>query len=126
MFVTLVAYLGRDGYRDNNGTPVGFLDALYYSTVSITTTGYGDITPVTDGARLATTLLITPARILFLIILVGTTIEVLAERTRTAVRERDLEERLEGPHHRHRVRHQGPRGGRDAARARHRARRRSS
>ena len=88
VFVTLVAYLGRDGYRDLNGTPVGFLDALYYSTVSITTTGYGDITPVTDEARLVTTVLITPARILFLIILVGTTIEVLAERTRTAVRER--------------------------------------
>jgi voltage-gated potassium channel len=88
VFVTLVAYLGRDGYRDLNNTPVGFLDALYYSTVSITTTGYGDITPVTDEARLVTTVLITPARILFLIILVGTTIEVLAERTRTAVRER--------------------------------------
>ena len=87
-FVTLVAYLGRDGYRDNNETPVGFFDALYYATVSITTTGYGDITPVTDGTRLATTLLVTPARIIFLIILVGTTIEVLAERTRTAVRER--------------------------------------
>ncbi len=87
-FVTLVAYVGRDGYRDNNETPVGFLDALYYATVSITTTGYGDITPVTDGARLATTLLVTPARIVFLIILVGTTIEVLAERTRTAFRER--------------------------------------
>ena len=87
-FVTLVAYLGRDGYRDNNNTPVGLLDALYYSTVSITTTGYGDITPVTQGTRLATTLLVTPARIVFLIILVGTTIEVLAERTRTAVRER--------------------------------------
>ena len=55
IFVTLVAYLGRDGYRDLNGTPVGFLDALYYSTVSITTTGYGDITPVTDEARLVTT-----------------------------------------------------------------------
>jgi voltage-gated potassium channel len=88
LFVTLVAYLGRDGYRDSNGTPVGFLDSLYYATVSITTTGYGDVIPVTDGARLATTLLVTPARIVFLIILVGTTIEVLAARTRTAVRER--------------------------------------
>jgi voltage-gated potassium channel len=96
VFVTLVAYLGRSGYRDLNETPVGFLDALYYSTVSITTTGYGDITPVTDEARLVTTVLITPARILFLIILVGTTIEVLAERTRTAVRERIWRSGLNG------------------------------
>jgi voltage-gated potassium channel len=88
LFVTLVSYLGRDGYRDSAGGEVGLLDALYYATVSITTTGYGDITPATDGTRLATTLLVTPARIVFLIILVGTTIEVLAERTRTAVRER--------------------------------------
>lgn len=89
VFVTLVAYLGRDGYRDQTaGDGVSLLDALYYATVSITTTGYGDIVPVTDGARLATTLLVTPARIVFLIILVGTTIEVLTERTRDAVRER--------------------------------------
>jgi voltage-gated potassium channel len=88
MFVTVVAYLGRDGYRDVDDSPVTFLDALYYSTVSITTTGYGDITPVTDEARLVTTVLVTPARIIFLIILIGTTIEVLTERTRAAVRER--------------------------------------
>ncbi len=87
-FVTLVAYIGREGYRDAAGGTIGLLDALYYATVSITTTGYGDIAPVSDGARLATTLLVTPARIVFLIILVGTTIEVLTERTRLAVRER--------------------------------------
>ena len=88
VFVTLVAYLGRDGYRDAAGGTIGLLDAVYYATVSITTTGYGDIAPVTDGARLATTVLVTPARIVFLIILVGTTIEVLTESTRLAVRER--------------------------------------
>jgi voltage-gated potassium channel len=93
-FVTLVAFFGREGYHDAAGGTISLLDALYYATVSITTTGYGDITPITEGSRLATTLLITPARIVFLIILVGTTIEVLTESTRLAVRERLWRQRL--------------------------------
>lgn len=87
-FVALLVYADRGGYRDAAGGEIGLLDAFYYATVSITTTGYGDIAPVTDGARLITTVLVTPARVLFLIILVGTTLEILAERTRTAIRER--------------------------------------
>jgi voltage-gated potassium channel len=86
--VALVAYLGRDGYRDSADGSVGLLDAVYYATVSITTTGYGDIVPVSDGARLVTTVVVTPARVLFLIILVGTTLELLAERYRESYRQR--------------------------------------
>ncbi len=83
VFVALVAYVDRDGYADADGSSVSLLDAFYYSTVSVTTTGYGDVRPESESARLLTTLLVTPARILFLIILVGTTLEVLAENTRT-------------------------------------------
>jgi voltage-gated potassium channel len=54
--------------------------------VSITTTGYGDVRPVSDEARLLTTVLVTPARVLFLILLVGTTLEILAQRSRDAYR----------------------------------------
>ena len=86
LFVALLAYLGRDGYHDDSGTEIGMLDAIYYATVSITTTGYGDIRPESDAARLVTTVLVTPARVLFLILLVGTTLELLAERTRAAYR----------------------------------------
>jgi voltage-gated potassium channel Kch len=85
-FVALLTYIGRDGYVDPEDDAVSLLDAFYYSTVSITTTGYGDIRPVTDETRLATTLLVTPARILFLILLVGTTVEILAQRSRDAYR----------------------------------------
>jgi len=86
VFVALVTYLGRDGYFDPEDDSISVLDAFYYSTVSITTTGYGDIRPVSDEARLLTTVLVTPARILFLILLVGTTLEILAERSRHAIR----------------------------------------
>ncbi len=85
VFVALLAWLGG-GYEDPEGGDLSLLDAFYYASVSVTTTGYGDIVPVTDGARLVTTLLVTPARVLFLILLVGTTLEVLAESTRTAYR----------------------------------------
>lgn len=94
LFVALVAYLDRDGYEDSAGGGVDLLEALYYATVSITTTGYGDIVPVTDGSRLLTTFLVTPARVLFLILLVGTTLELLAERTREAYELRRWRARL--------------------------------
>ncbi len=88
VFVALVVRLGRDGYVDITGDDISFLDALYYASVTVTTTGYGDITAVSSGARLATVLLITPARILFLILVVSTTVEVLTDQTRTLIRKR--------------------------------------
>ncbi|MDP3712209.1 MAG: potassium channel family protein [Mycobacteriales bacterium] len=85
--VAVFVWLDGDGYRDVNEDGVSFLDALYYSTVSLSTTGYGDITPASDTARLLNVLVITPMRILFLIVLVGTTVEVLTERTRDQIRQ---------------------------------------
>ncbi|KAA2263852.1 potassium channel family protein [Solihabitans fulvus] len=82
----LAVYLDRAGYRDNNGDGMSLLDCVYYATVSLSTTGYGDIVPVTASARLVNVLVITPLRVLFLIVLVGTTLEVLTERSRQAFR----------------------------------------
>ncbi|MFE2170423.1 potassium channel family protein [Streptomyces sp. NPDC059447] len=78
----LIVWLDRGGYHDNANETVDFLDCVYYATVTLSTTGYGDIVPYSDSARLINILLITPLRVLFLIILVGTTLEVLTERTR--------------------------------------------
>jgi voltage-gated potassium channel len=86
--VSIITYIDREGFRDSSGDPIDWLDALYFGAVSVTSTGYGDITPVTDGARLVNVLVVMPAGVLFLVILVSTTLEVLAERTRTAYREK--------------------------------------
>jgi voltage-gated potassium channel len=82
----VLVYVQRRGYHDAAGGTLSFLDALYYATVTLSTTGYGDIVPYSDGARLTNTFLVTPLRIIFLIILVGTTLEVLAERTKEQFR----------------------------------------
>jgi voltage-gated potassium channel len=85
---TVIVYLGRYGYRDaaHPGQPLSFLASAYYSAVALSTTGYGDIVPVTATARLVNTLVITPIRVIFLIVLIGTTLEVLTERTRRSWR----------------------------------------
>ena len=85
--VATIVWLDGDGYRDGDATGLSFLDAVYYATVTLSTTGYGDITPLSEQARLVNVLVITPLRILFLIILVGTTLEVLTQRSREQLRQ---------------------------------------
>jgi voltage-gated potassium channel len=84
LFAVITVYLGRDGYTDVRGMPLSFLDCVYFATVSLTTTGYGDVTPYSEFARLINIVIITPLRILFLVVLVGTTLQVLTERSRQA------------------------------------------
>lgn len=84
----LIVWLDRDGYRDGTD-PTGrlsFVDVVYYTTVTLSTTGYGDISPVTQEARLVNALVITPLRVAFLVLLIGTTIEVLASQGREMFR----------------------------------------
>ncbi|MFG1610068.1 potassium channel family protein [Actinoplanes sp. NPDC049265] len=86
LIAVAIIYTDRDGYRDVNEDGLTLLDCFYYAVVSLSTTGYGDITPATQHARLINVLVITPARVLFLIILVGTTLEVLTEQYRKGLR----------------------------------------
>ena len=84
----LLVYFDADGYHDN-GDPKGvvdFSDAIYYTTVTLSTTGYGDIAPVSEQARLINAFVITPLRIAFLVLLIGTTLEVLASQGREMFR----------------------------------------
>lgn len=80
----LIVYFDRNGYRDVQDNQLSFLDCLYYATVSLSTTGYGDITPFTPSARLINVLVITPLRVAFLIVLIGTTVETLTTQSRQA------------------------------------------
>lgn len=84
----LLVYFDREGYQDGNdpSNTISWIDAIYYTTVTLSTTGYGDIAPVSDQARLVNAFVITPARIAFLVLLIGTTLEVLASQGREMFR----------------------------------------
>ena len=69
----LVVWFDRGGYTGGGGAngELTLIDCFYYATVSLSTTGYGDITPITQQARLINTIVVTPLRLVFLILLVG-------------------------------------------------------
>jgi voltage-gated potassium channel len=64
-------WLDRDGLRDNADGHVSFLDVVYFTTITVTTVGYGDIVPVTDTARMFDTFVVTPIRIFVFLIFLG-------------------------------------------------------
>lgn len=78
--VLAVLWLDRGGLRDNQDQQVSFIDLIYFTFVTITTVGYGDIVPVTDRARLIDAIFVTPARLLFIMLFVGTAYELVIAR----------------------------------------------
>lgn len=64
-------WLDRDGLRDNADGAVSFLDVVYFTTITVTTVGYGDIVPVSTTARMFDTFVVTPIRIFVFLIFLG-------------------------------------------------------
>jgi voltage-gated potassium channel len=84
----LIVYVDRGGYTDSNDPTgrINLVDSIYYTTVTLSTTGYGDIAPVASHARLINAFVVTPLRIAFLVLLIGTTLEVAATQGRRLLR----------------------------------------
>ena len=76
-----VHWFDREGLRDNYDGHVSFTDVIYFTMISITTTGYGDIAPVADRARLFDALIVTPIRVFVILLFVGTAYSFVFRRT---------------------------------------------
>jgi voltage-gated potassium channel len=92
--VILVFWLDRDELRDAADGHVSFTDVVYFTFVTITTVGYGDIVPVGDRARLIDALLVTPVRLFVLFIFIGTAYELVIQRIIEDMRMNALQESL--------------------------------
>ena len=94
--VIMVHWSDRAGLNDVHDGQVSFLDVVYFTMISITTTGFGDIAPVSDRARLIEAVLVTPIRLAVITIFVGTAYNFIIKRSWETWRMKRIQERLEG------------------------------
>lgn len=79
--VVLIHWIDRDGLVDHHDGHVSFLDVVYFTMISVTTTGFGDIAPISDKSRLVEAVIVTPVRILVLFLFVGTAYNFIIKRS---------------------------------------------
>lgn len=77
ILVFLLLWLHRNGLRDQIDGHVSFSDVVYFTMVTITTVGYGDIVPVSTTARLLDALIVTPARLVIWFLFLGTAYQLI-------------------------------------------------
>ncbi|HEX9963940.1 MAG TPA: potassium channel family protein [Allosphingosinicella sp.] len=81
IFTIALHWFERDGLKDTHDGHISFADVVYFTMISITTTGYGDIVPVAPHTRLFDALVVTPIRIFFVLIFIGTAYTFVFRRT---------------------------------------------
>ncbi|MDJ0978938.1 MAG: potassium channel family protein [Erythrobacter sp.] len=79
--VVFIHWLDRDGLVDSTDGHVSLLDVFYFTMISITTTGFGDIAPVSDSARFKEAVIVTPIRFAVFFIFVGTAYNFIIKRS---------------------------------------------
>ncbi|MFA9200252.1 MAG: TrkA family potassium uptake protein [Cypionkella sp.] len=94
--VVLIHWFDRDGLIDHYDDHISFLDVVYFTMISITTTGFGDIAPISDKARLIEAVIVTPIRIAVLFIFVGAAYDFVIRRSWEKWRMKRIQERLTG------------------------------
>lgn len=85
----------RDGMRDQIDGHISFTDIAYFTAMTVTTVGYGDVVPVSHSARIIDTLLVTPLRLVIWLIFLGTAYELVLQRWWEGRRMKKLQSQLD-------------------------------
>ena len=92
--VVMIHWWDREGLVDNLDGEISFLDVIYFTMISITTTGFGDIAPISDRARLVEAVIVTPIRFAVFFIFVGTAYNFIIKRSWEKFRMARIQEQL--------------------------------
>jgi len=94
--VIVIHWFDRAGLKDNHDGVVSFLDVVYFTMISVTTTGFGDIAPISDRARFIEAIIVTPVRIAVIFIFVGTAYNFVIKRSWEKWRMKQIQQKLSG------------------------------
>lgn len=92
--VIMIHWWDRGGLVDNLDGEVSFSDVIYFTLISVTTTGFGDIVPITDRARMVEAVIVTPIRFAVFFIFVGTAYNFIMKRSWEKFRMKRIQEQL--------------------------------
>jgi voltage-gated potassium channel len=96
VIIILIFWVHRADLEDSHDGSVSFLDVIYFTFITITTVGYGDIVPITETARIIDAVIVTPLRIVIWLTFLGTAYEFIIPRYMEGYRLRSLQKRLSG------------------------------
>jgi voltage-gated potassium channel len=96
LLVIAIHWWDRAGLKDNFDDHISFVDVVYFTMISITTTGFGDIAPITPRARLIEAVIVTPVRIAVLFIFVGAAYDFVIKRSWEKWRMARIQDQLTG------------------------------
>lgn len=96
LLLSLIAILwwDREGLRDHLDGEISFTDVIYFTAVSVTTVGYGDVVPVTDRARMIDAVVVTPVRLFIWLLFLGTAYELVLQKWIEGWRMKRMQENL--------------------------------
>lgn len=92
--VMAMLWFDRDGLKDQIDGHISFADVVYFTMITVTTVGYGDIVPVSERARVLDALFVTPVRIFIWFIFLGTAYQFVIQKVWEGFRMSRLRERL--------------------------------
>lgn len=85
----------RDGLRDQLDGHVSFTDVVYFTMITVSTVGYGDIVPVSTRARLVDALVVTPIRFGIWFLFLGTAYQLIIRHYMEGYRMATLQAKLD-------------------------------
>lgn len=95
-FVFTLLWADRDGLRDGLDGEVSVTDVVYFTMITVTTVGYGDIVPVSTRARLLDALVVTPVRFSIWFLFLGTAYQLIIRQYMEEHRMAKLQANLDG------------------------------